>query len=135
MTLSLTDIANSAKLPTPKVAEQSLLKMIESNEISATISEKDGMVCFKEDTSKYDTETSFECLDSAIKRVTSLVQTIQKLEEQVSLSQGYIQRLLMNERHGNITLGGRMDQEDMMMMMGGGGGDPTFGDKSSSIRG
>jgi len=129
LTLSLTDISQSAKISSPKAAEFSLLRMIEAGEIAATISEKDGMVSFKEDSSKYDTENSFECLDQSIRRVTSLSNTISKLEEQISLSQGYIQRIIMSERHGSLAMGGRMDTDEFM-------GDPSvLSDKSGSMRG
>ncbi len=48
LTLSLSDIAAQLHLPSPRHAEELLLRMIDGGELAASISQKDGMVLFED---------------------------------------------------------------------------------------
>eukprot|EP01102_Stenamoeba_stenopodia_P021489 TRINITY_DN866_c0_g1_i1.p1 TRINITY_DN866_c0_g1~~TRINITY_DN866_c0_g1_i1.p1 ORF type:complete len:430 (+),score=72.25 TRINITY_DN866_c0_g1_i1:139-1428(+) len=92
LTLSLSDIATSVKLESPKEAEKSVLHMIEEGNIFASINQRDGMVSFHEDSEQYNTNEMLNLLDKHIAKSVELAHKIKSLDESVSLSANYIQR-------------------------------------------
>jgi len=115
ITLSLSDISQSARIASPKVAELSILKMIDEGQIKATINEKDGMVSFGGDIESYDTSTHLQSIDSNIVAATSLARIVTNLEEQIATSQTFLQKSMMAERLMASGSGGRIDIDDFMI--------------------
>jgi len=115
ITLSLSDISQSARIASSKIAELSILKMIDEGQIKATINEKDGMVSFGGDAESYDSGANLQSIDANIVAATSLARIVQNLEEQIATSQNYIQRSLMAERHMAAGSGGRIDFDDFIV--------------------
>jgi len=100
LTFSLKDIASSVKLSSIPEAEKQVLKMIESGEIFATISQKDGMVAFKEDPEQYDTNQMLLHLDRQIQKTIDLGKKVRAQDENIASSQIYIQKTSLYERGG-----------------------------------
>jgi len=76
MTLSLADIASRVHLPTPRDAEQLIVRMVEKGEIQATIDQSHGMVNFRESPESYASLQATQMIDRKIKSsVPSLPRT------------------------------------------------------------
>jgi len=84
LTLSLDQIAQTVKLPSAKQAENFVLKMIESGEIYATISQKDGMVSFHEDPEEYDDNRMLNHLDAQIKASIGLALKLRNVDQEIA---------------------------------------------------
>lgn len=77
LTLSLADVASRVGLAGGAAdAEEYLLNMIKSQEIFATINQKDGMVVFKDDPEKYDSPEMFVAVQEEMTRVMSLNENV-----------------------------------------------------------
>jgi len=100
LTFSLQEIATSVKLSTGKEAEKQILKMIENNEIFATVNQKDGMVSFQEDPEHYDNNKVMQNLDSQIQKAIDIGKRLRTLDESVASSATYLQRTATHERGG-----------------------------------
>jgi len=116
LTLSLDQIAQTVKLPSAKEAEKLLLKMIESGEIYAVISQKDGMVSFYENPEEYNDNRMLNNLDAQIKSSIQLAQKLKHVDQEIASSTSYLQKTTTPERHG------RWDVDEFGM----GGGPPGF---------
>jgi len=92
LTLSLDDIAKSTGLGSVPEVESTLLRMIEDNEIFASINQKDGMVAFKEDPEHYNTNTMMKNIDAQIEHTIGIEKRLRGLDELISLTPAYIQR-------------------------------------------
>jgi len=100
LTFSLQDIATSVKMTNAKEAEKQILRMIENNEIFATVNQKDGMVSFQEDPERYDNNKVMGHLDSDIQKVIDIGKRLRTLDESVASSPAYLQRTATHERGG-----------------------------------
>lgn len=98
LTLSLDDIAKQVKLSSTADAEKLILQCISRGEIFATISQKDGMVSFQENPEQYNTIQTLHLLDSNLKRTMELLRTLQRTEENVSLSTKYLEKVVSADR-------------------------------------
>lgn len=106
LTLSLHDIADSTKLANVGEVETTLLRMIEDNEIFASINQKDGMVAFQEDPEHYNTNTMMTHMDSQIDRTILLDKKLRSLDELIALTPTYVQRTSgHSERHARWAAG------------------------------
>jgi COP9 signalosome complex subunit 3 len=129
ITLSLSDIAQSAHLKGPKEAERIVLNMIEDGAIFATINQRDGMVQFLENPEDYDTSQQVNILDSKIQEVIGLSEKLKSVEKSIVLTNKYIVRttqgLVQNVASGGGGPGGLPAMmglpPGMMAMMGMGG--------------
>jgi len=99
LTLSLTDIADSAKLPSAKEAEKRILRMIEQGEIFATINQKDGMVSFQEYPEKYDNTRMLTNIDNQIHNLINLSHKLSNVDERIAISNNFLQKTVLSERH------------------------------------
>jgi len=105
LTLSLRDIADSTKLANSEV-ETTLLRMIEDNEIFASINQKDGMVAFQEDPEHYNTNRMMAHMDAQIDRTIALDKKLRTLDELISLTPTYVQRTSgHHDRHARWAAG------------------------------
>jgi COP9 signalosome complex subunit 3 len=100
ITLSLDDISKNVKLTNKEEAERFVLECISRGEIFASVSQKDGMVSFNESPEQYDTNITLRDLDEKLHHTMSLTATLQEVDEQVALSQKYIEKTLVSERSG-----------------------------------
>jgi len=100
MTLSIASIAEKVDL-TPVKAESFVLKMIEDGEIFASINQKDGMVSFYESPENFSGTNVFSELDSSIKKVVKIDNTVKNIEEKLTLSQAFLKRMVNDRRGGN----------------------------------
>lgn len=82
------------KSPSAKEAEKNILRMIETNEIFATINQKDGMVSFHEVPEQYDTNKILTHLDHQIQKVIDLGKKVRSADESIASSQHYLQKVL-----------------------------------------
>jgi len=98
LTLSLDDIAKNVKLRNKDEAERFVLQCIQRGEIFASVSQRDGMVSFNENPEQYDTNVTMRDLDTKLHNTMSLTTTLQSVDEQVALSQKYIEKTLAGDR-------------------------------------
>jgi len=110
LTLSLDQIANSVKLSSAKEAERFVLRMIESGEIHATISQKDGMVSFSDTPQEFNYTKMLQQLDTQIKSSIQLAQKLRSMDQDIASSSQYLQKTTSPERHG-----GRWEMEEFDM--------------------
>ncbi|XP_073842400.1 COP9 signalosome subunit 3 [Musca autumnalis] len=96
LTLSLTDVASRVQLPSAAVAEKYIFNMIKSGEIYATINQRDGMVVFKDDPEKHNSNQMFLNIQEDMESVMSLVKQINKMEEDIILNPIYIKKAVVN---------------------------------------
>jgi len=123
LTLSLQDIATSVKVPSVKEAEKHILRMIETNEIFATVNQKDGMVSFHEVPEQYDTNKILNHLDSQVQKVIDLGKKVRSADESIASSQHYLQKSTLSEKGmargwGGGEFGG-FDEDDKPGNVGG----------------
>jgi len=98
LTLSLSGIAEGAKIQKIEDVESRLLRMIEKGAIYASVSQKDGIVSFSESQEKYDTSKTLNYLDSSIKNIIQLGDVIKFQDNKNALNFNYIQRTQMQEQ-------------------------------------
>ncbi|XP_075161278.1 COP9 signalosome subunit 3 [Haematobia irritans] len=96
LTLSLSDVASRAQLPSAAIAEKYIFNMIKSGEIYATINQRDGMVIFKDDPEKYNSNEMFLNIQDDMDNVMTLVKQINKMEEDIILNPIYIKKAVGN---------------------------------------
>lgn len=110
LTLSLPDIAQTAKLSNAREAEIYILKMIEAGEVNASISqvEGNGMVSFTEssESGKFASASTTETLENRISRTMKLIQAIKQYDDEIGASHEYLTK---------ISGGDRMTRDEMMM--------------------
>lgn len=113
LTLSLTDIAESTKLANVAEVESSLLKMIEENEIFASINQKDGMVAFQEDPEHYNTNHMLKHMDNQISSAIKVEKKIRAIDDLISLNSSYVQRTTGNHDRARWAAGDVDDYHDV----------------------
>jgi COP9 signalosome complex subunit 3 len=114
LTLSLSQIAESVKLASPKDAEKAILRMIEEGQIFASINQKDGMVSFNENPESYGDNRMLNQLDAQIKRTIELAHKLRTVDRDIASSPLYIQKTTGGDRGrgwndfdmGDIDMGG-----------------------------
>lgn len=128
VTLSLQALAEGAKLRGGlEELTQRLLRMTREGRLNARINEKDGMVSFSEAPNSYDDTASARLLHKQIGGVIRLGSQLRSLNEEIALSQEYIQRTT-EQGPGRAGAGG--PEAAMLMHMGvgmGGHGGQAFG--------
>ncbi|GIY11401.1 COP9 signalosome complex subunit 3 [Caerostris darwini] len=92
LTLSLSDMAAKVELPGPSEAEFYVLKMIEDEQIFASINQKDGMVVFKDNPEKYDTPVMFQQLEEEMKKCILLDEKLKQMDQEITVNSKYIQK-------------------------------------------
>jgi COP9 signalosome complex subunit 3 len=113
LTLSLHDIADSTKLGSVGEVETTLLRMIEENEIFASINQKDGMVAFQEDPEHYNTNKMMQYMDAQIHKSIALERKLKTVDDLISLNPNYVQRTTGHDRHARWAAGDIDDYHDM----------------------
>jgi len=114
ITLSMKDITEQSGLGDPVETERRVFKMIQNGEVFATINQKEGMVEFHDDPEQYNDNKTLEDLDKHIQLAINLTKKVREIDENISLSQRYIQKTLQAERGpGGRWPGG--DEEEMGM--------------------
>jgi len=111
LTLSLQDIATSVKLPSVQDAQRAVLRMIEDEEVYATINQRDGMVSFAENPEHYDSNAMLSHLDSQVRSVTVIDKKLRSMDDQITLNPQYAQKLMGHDRHPHMG-GGRFSELD-----------------------
>jgi len=118
ITLSVEDIAKTVKLHSRDAAEQEVLNCIERGEIFATVSHKDGMVSFNENPEQYDTNVTLHTLDNSLRKTMDLSDTLQTVDEQITLSQKYLEKIVGDKGgrwQGGGGASGPQDFDDVPM--------------------
>ncbi|CAL1273800.1 unnamed protein product [Larinioides sclopetarius] len=94
LTLSLSDMATKVELSGPAEAEFYVLKMIEDQQIFASINQKDGMVVFKDNPEKYNTPVMFQQLEEEMKKCILLDEKLRQMDQEITINSKYIQKEL-----------------------------------------
>ncbi|CAL1273801.1 unnamed protein product [Larinioides sclopetarius] len=97
LTLSLSDMATKVELSGPAEAEFYVLKMIEDQQIFASINQKDGMVVFKDNPEKYNTPVMFQQLEEEMKKCILLDEKLRQMDQEITINSKYIQKNFINE--------------------------------------
>jgi len=105
LTLSLQDIADSTKMTNRAEAETVLLKMIEEQDLYATINQRDGMVAFQDDPEAYNTNKMMVHLDRQLGQIISLDKKLRTVDELIALTPNYVQKISGHERLGRFAVG------------------------------
>lgn len=92
LTLSLADVASRVQLNSPVEAEIYILKMINNNEIYATVNKKDGMVVFNDNPQRFNNPLTFDQIESQIKHCIKLDEKIKAMEEEIIVNPLYIKK-------------------------------------------
>ncbi|KAG9292338.1 hypothetical protein G9A89_000594, partial [Geosiphon pyriformis] len=120
LTLSLTDIAETVGLEgsnAPKIAEEYVLRMIESREIFATISHshQNGMVCFHDNPDRFNTSLTVSKLEEQIAQAAAVTQHVIKTDHLVGCSKEYLSKQHLGLSGGGIPGGlGPADEGDFL---------------------
>ncbi|CAM9342461.1 unnamed protein product, partial [Discosporangium mesarthrocarpum] len=93
ITLSLDDIATTVGLSNSRVAENYILRMVESGEICAKIEHPVGTVHFKEDHNEVTPDIMLARLEDNLSTTVQLTDRIRRLDMQISVSPQYIQKV------------------------------------------
>lgn len=93
LTLSLNDIAKTAKLQSSEEAEKLLLSMIENGEIKGVISQKDKKVSFNEEIREFNSTETNSILDKKINQSIELCYKLKRMDQEIGKSVTYIARL------------------------------------------
>eukprot|EP00013_Stygamoeba_regulata_P029100 CAMPEP_0177655426 /NCGR_PEP_ID=MMETSP0447-20121125/14963_1 /TAXON_ID=0 /ORGANISM="Stygamoeba regulata, Strain BSH-02190019" /LENGTH=447 /DNA_ID=CAMNT_0019159349 /DNA_START=61 /DNA_END=1404 /DNA_ORIENTATION=- len=93
LTLSVADIATNVGLASVKDAEKHVFQMIESGQVHASISQREGMVSFLDDPESYDNNASIRRLDQEIRRINALSLKVRDLDQQISSSEQYLKKV------------------------------------------
>nr|CAG4640802.1 EOG090X04TU [Eulimnadia texana] len=92
LTLSLNDMAMRVQLSSVEEAEKLVLKMIEDGEIYASISQKDGMVSFRDCPDKFNSPQTLHRLQKEISLCMELDAQIQRMEEEICVNPQYVKK-------------------------------------------
>eukprot|EP00771_Trimastix_marina_P004192 gnl/Trimastix_PCT/939.p1 GENE.gnl/Trimastix_PCT/939~~gnl/Trimastix_PCT/939.p1 ORF type:complete len:432 (-),score=118.20 gnl/Trimastix_PCT/939:63-1178(-) len=98
LTLSISDIAAHAKLPSPKHAEDLLLDMTAKGLIRARIDQTNGMASFSEDTEDFSTPATADRLDERVRGVLLMNRRLRAMDEDVTCHPSYIKRTMEGGR-------------------------------------
>lgn len=93
LTLSLNDIAKTAKISSSEDAEKVLLSMIEKGEIKGVISQKDKKVSFNEEIREFNSQETNSILDQKINQSIELCYKLKRMDQDIGKSVTYIARL------------------------------------------
>ncbi|CAG8742606.1 13987_t:CDS:2, partial [Funneliformis caledonium] len=126
LTLSLADIADAVGLEgrdAPKIAENYVLRMIESREIFATISHshQNGMVSFHDNPDRYDTSLTITQLEEQINKSTTVSERVIKTDKLVGCSKEYLTKSQHMLTTGGAIPGGLGPGDDPDFLGGSGG--------------
>lgn len=105
LTLSLADIAAQAGLGGLAEAELAVLRMMDAGEVSARISERDGMVHFLEEEESFHTEAMTAALDCLIARSVELADKLMAFDVAISSDRAYITKTELKSQRSKDTLG------------------------------
>ncbi|CAG8682480.1 1500_t:CDS:10 [Acaulospora morrowiae] len=130
LTLSLADIAEAVGLEGPnaaKMAENYVLRMIESREIFATISHshQNGMVSFHDNADMYNTSLTITHLEQQIAKATKVSERVIKTDRAIGCSKEYLAKSLAT---GGAIPGGLGPADDSEFLGAGGGFDNFIDD-------
>ncbi|KAF0312920.1 COP9 signalosome complex subunit 3 [Amphibalanus amphitrite] len=92
VTLSLSDVASRAQLPSAQKAELHVLGMIEEGEIFAAIDQRDGMVRFQDSPEQYAAPEMVARLERELAQIMALERRLQQLDEEIQLEPQYVQK-------------------------------------------
>jgi len=98
LTLSLKNIADVARIMDVREVERRVLSMIRKGQVFAKINQKDGMVSFSENPTQYNGTSNLTYLDTSIHSVIDIEKNIRRMDEKISTSHQYIQKVLQSER-------------------------------------
>jgi len=87
---------------TEQEVEFRILKMIRKKQIYAQINQKDGMISFHENPDQFNTSSTMKYLDSNIYNTITLFRSVRNLDETITTSHQYIQKMLQSERGGRF---------------------------------
>lgn len=104
LTLSLAEIAQQAGLGGPQEAELAVLRMIDAGEVSARISDRDGMVHFLDDEESYHSEATSLALDALIGRSIELAAKLQAFDTLVSSDRAYLTKTELKSQRAKVDL-------------------------------
>ncbi|GFW80863.1 COP9 signalosome complex subunit 3 [Trichonephila clavipes] len=106
LTLSLSDMATKVELEGPAEAEFYVLKMIEDQQIFASINQKDGMVVFKDNPEKYNTPGMFQELEEEMKKCILLDEKLRHMDQEITINTKYIQKSseIRETYEGTVTI-------------------------------
>lgn len=93
LTLSLHHIAENVGLPSAEVAEQHILRMIDSGEIFARVDDEQGMVRFEEDVDAGDSPHLMAKLDQQISLSIKLAEKVKALNFKVSCDKQLLKKM------------------------------------------
>jgi COP9 signalosome complex subunit 3 len=95
LTLSLMDIASAVGLANAQDAERSLLKMIREKQISAVISQKDGMVSFND---RVTSTTELVCeMEEQLASTECVVRRLEAVDEDIQCTKSYIHKQCLHD--------------------------------------
>jgi len=97
ITLSVKNIGEKAKIHEQEV-EFRILKMIRKGQIYAQINQKDGMISFHENPDHYNTSSTMSYLDNNIHNTITLFKSVRSLDETITTSHQYIQKMVQSEK-------------------------------------
>jgi len=97
LTLSLNSISEKTG-NTPHDVEKKFLSMIEKSEIFADVDQQGGMIIFKEDPNLYNTKDTMTLLDQNISYTIDLNNFVSALDEQITLSPEYVNKMVQSKR-------------------------------------
>ncbi|KAH3745763.1 COP9 signalosome complex subunit 3 [Pelomyxa schiedti] len=117
LTLPLSEIQASLKLPSTSKVRDFVLRMIEDGQIAASINMRDGILAFHEETESYNSDETTQRISNQIRRAMTLNRKLESLDQELQLNSTYIQKTFFRDHHGgpggNFAMGG--DFEDEMM--------------------
>jgi len=108
LTLSLKNISDVARIQDVKEVERRVLSMIRRGQVFAKINQKDGMVSFSENPTQYNGNSNLTYLDTNIYNIMKIEHDVRRMDEKISTSQQYIQKILQSER-GRVPVYGGTD--------------------------
>jgi len=97
LTLSLKNIGEQVH-DDVKSVESNILMMIRNGQIYAKINQKDGMVSFYENPDQYNSNSTLNYLDTNIHHIIELHNIVRTLDETITTSQQYVQKMVQSER-------------------------------------
>lgn len=93
LTLSLADIAQHVGLGSPQEAEHLILRVVETGQVRAKISQADGMVAFLEPAELYDTVAASKVINGSISGTLALKEKVAEANVAVLTSRAYQSKL------------------------------------------
>eukprot|EP00668_Euglena_longa_P011914 GGOE01014334.1.p1 GENE.GGOE01014334.1~~GGOE01014334.1.p1 ORF type:complete len:454 (+),score=87.53 GGOE01014334.1:140-1363(+) len=96
LTLSLADIATELRLPSPKHAENLLVRMIQTGELHACIDQRDGMVVFED----ADPTPQLLCtVDKQLMVTQQIIERLLAMDDDVVASREYVMKQVLRDPH------------------------------------